>query len=85
MQIRWVNEGNSVGFMPTRYPGDATLQDPQCALSRKTQWNSAGSDFFTGSGQRMFTTDSNDFSLLQTRKIVFEDIAESSDTVSNDV
>lgn len=72
IQVRWVNEGNSIGFMPVRYPGEATISDPQSALARKTDWTDVGDNFYTGSGQRMLTTDTGEFSLLQTRKIVFE-------------
>ncbi len=71
VQIRWNNEGNSVGFMPSRYPGDATLADPQSALARKTDWTDVGGNFYTGSGQRMFSSNENEYSLLQTRSIVF--------------
>lgn len=71
VQIRWVNEGNSIGFMPARYPGEKTLNDPQSALARKTEWADMGGDFYTGSGQRMFATDEGDYSLLQVRKIEF--------------
>ncbi len=77
VQIRWINEGSSIAFMPTRYPGSATLDDPQNALARKTEWSDIGDDFYTGAGQRMFTTDNGDFSLLQTRKIEFLQSAES--------
>lgn len=72
VQIRWNNEGSSIGFMPTRYPGSGTLQDPQNALARKTEWADVGGNFFIGSGQRMFTSSENEYSLLQTRKIVFD-------------
>lgn len=73
VQIRWVNEGNSIGFMPARYPGAATLDDAQSALARKTDWADIGNDFFIGSGQRMLTTDNAEYSLLQSRKIVFNE------------
>lgn len=71
VQIKWVNDGNSIGFMPTRYPGAATLEDPQAALARKTDWADIGGEFFVGAGQRMLTTDAGEYSLLQSRKIVF--------------
>jgi type VI secretion system protein ImpE len=77
VQIRWVNDGNSIGFMPTRYPGAATLADNQNALARKTEWTDIGSEFFTGAGQRMFATDAGDVSLLQAKKIVFTDADQS--------
>lgn len=73
VQIRWVNEGNSIGFMPARYPGASTLDDAGNALARKTEWIDIGGDFHTGAGQRMFTSDSGDFSLLQSRNIVFDE------------
>jgi len=72
VQIKWVNDGNSIGFMPTRYPGEQTLTDPQSALARKTDWTDRGGEFFVGSGQRMLTTDQDEYSLLQSRKIVFD-------------
>ena len=77
VQIRWVNEGNSIGFMPSRYPGLTTLEDPHKALARKTDWTDVGGDCYVGSGQRMLTTDSDDYSLLHTRRIVFNSAAES--------
>ncbi len=72
IQVQWVNSGSSGGFMPTRYPGPATLSDAQSALARKTDWTDIGEGFYTGSGQRMFTTENDEYSLLQTRKIVFD-------------
>ena len=82
VQIRWVNEGSAIGFMPARYPGSATLDDPQNALARKTEWIDIGGEFHTGAGQRMFTTDTGDFSLLQSRKIVFHPLTGSDESVS---
>lgn len=79
VQIRWVNEGDAIGFMPTRYPGSDTLADNQSALARKTAWKDLGNEFFTGIGQRMFTTESGDVSLLQTRKIVFTETVDPAD------
>lgn len=81
VQIRWVNDGNSIGFMPTRYPGADTFADDQNALARKTEFKDIGGDFFTGIGQRMFTTDAGDVSLLQTRKIVFTEAVEPANSV----
>jgi type VI secretion system protein ImpE len=74
VQIQWVNDGSSIGFMPTRYPGTATLADNQNALARKTEWADIGGEFFTGAGQRMFATDDGDVSLLQAKTIIFADI-----------
>ncbi len=73
VQVQWVYSGSSEAFMPTRYPGPATLSDAQRALARrKTDWTDIGEGFYTGSGQRMFTTENDEYSLLQTRKIAFD-------------
>lgn len=74
VQVRWANDGDSVGFMPARYPGSQTLENASNALARLTEWTDIGGEFFTGAGQRMFTTDAGDFSLLQVRRIVFDDV-----------
>jgi type VI secretion system protein ImpE len=73
IQVRWINGGTSIGFMPARYPGSQTLENPYSALARRTEWIDVGDEFFTGAGQRMFTTDTGEYSLLQTRRIVFND------------
>lgn len=72
VQVQWVNDESSTAHMPTRYPGPATVQDVQSALARKTEWTDIGGGFYTGSGQRMFTTENAEYSLLQTRRIVFD-------------
>lgn len=71
VQVRWLNEGNSIGFMPVRYPDSALSDDNAIVLSRKTQWKDIGKEFFIGEGQRMFASDENDHPLLETRRIVF--------------
>lgn len=73
VELTWINEGQSVGFMPTRYPGQKTLQDPHNALARKTEWDDHGHAFYTGSGQRMLSTEAGDFALLQVRDITFDE------------
>ena len=71
-EFKWTNEGSSPGFIPSRYPGKDTLSDDQTALGRKTDWVDLGDDFFTGVGQKMFTTNEADYPILQTRHIVFD-------------
>lgn len=72
VQVKWVNGESSRAYMPTRYPGPATVNDAQSALARKTDWTDIGEGFHTGSGQRVFTTENDEYSILQTRRIVFE-------------
>lgn len=71
--IQWASEGESFVFIPTRYPFSAE-QDDQLALSRKTVWVDHGEDSFAGFGQRLLTTDLNDYSLLDIRDIFFEQV-----------
>lgn len=78
-QFTWRNEGEAVGFVPSRYP-DSTADD-QLALARKTEWHDRGSEFFVGTGQRVFSTDTGDYPILETRRIVINH-EEASDTAA---
>ena len=66
----WANGGDSVGFIPTRYPG-SDAADPELALSRRTEWQTRDSDWFLGLGQRMLATDTGEHAVMDVRKIVF--------------
>jgi type VI secretion system protein ImpE len=65
----WANGGDSVGFVPTRYPG-SDAADPDLALSRRTEWQERDDDWFLGLGQRMFATDAGEHPVMDVRKIV---------------
>ncbi len=75
-EFTWVTEGVSPGFVPARYPaaasGGSNTTDSALALSRKTEWVDLGAEFFTGAGQRLFTTDADDYPLFETREITFD-------------
>jgi type VI secretion system protein ImpE len=62
----FVNGGETVGLIPTRYPGAESDEDGLVRLARKTSWTEDG----IGAGQRMFATDTNEYPLLETRSIV---------------
>jgi type VI secretion system protein ImpE len=62
----FVNGGETVGLIPTRYPGAERDEDGLIRLARKTLWTEDG----IGSGQRMFATDTNEYPLLEMRSIV---------------
>ncbi len=73
VDFKWVNGGTSVGFIPTRYPGSATADDPMLALSRRTEWverGDADDGWALGLGQRMFATDQSEFALMDVRHMV---------------
>ena len=65
----WGNGGQTVGLIPTRYPGTEGCGDDQCLLSRKTSWQALGDEDFAGFGQRLLATDSDDYALLDIRDI----------------
>jgi len=72
--IQWATEGESFVLIPTRYPFSAE-QNAQLALSRKTEWIEKKEGSFIGFGQRLFTTDANDYSLLDVRDVYFEQVS----------
>ena len=66
----WSTQGESYGFIPTRYPGStpgANGGDESLALSRSTAWRENG-DWVTGLGQRMLTTDGDEIAIMDLRR-----------------
>lgn len=68
-QLEFVNGGSSVALVPTRYPGTAGETDGLLRLARRTDWLRLAEPHFRGLGQRVFTTDVDDFGLLQVREL----------------
>lgn len=68
----WANGGQAHGLIPARYPGSEGSGDGMIQLSRKTEWIEASENVFFGLGQRMLTTNSNDFPLFDIRSIKIE-------------
>ncbi len=68
--FEFTNGGESVALIPTRYAGTDMTQ-PSLALAHKTEWNEPQPGFYTGVGQRLFTTDVGDYGLMDIRSIVF--------------
>jgi type VI secretion system protein ImpE len=64
------NGGESVGLIPTRYPGSEEADDAQLALARKTVWKQMDAENYHGLGQRLLTTDADDMPLMDIRSIV---------------
>ncbi|HUW18304.1 MAG TPA: type VI secretion system accessory protein TagJ [Sedimentisphaerales bacterium] len=65
----WVNGGEAAGLIPTRYPGSEASEDNAIRLARKTEWIEQPGELYQGLGQRVFATDSNEFSILEVRQI----------------
>lgn len=69
-QITWSNGGDVVAFIPTRYAGTAAEGDDAQKLARATDWKDLGAETFAGIGQRLLTTDQNDYGLMDLRELV---------------
>jgi type VI secretion system protein ImpE len=67
----WTNGGTAVGFIPTRYPGSEFSEDSAIRMARKTTWQELPGDAFLGLGQRIFATDTDEYPLLEIRRIAF--------------
>ncbi len=71
VHFQWTNDGESVGLMPTRYPGSAAAADPAVRLSQRTEWSGDG-DWALPLGQRMFATDAGELPLMDLRMVTFD-------------
>jgi type VI secretion system protein ImpE len=67
--LQFSNGGEAVALVPTRYPGSELSEDGLLNLARKTEWLEPLPQFYTGLGQRVFTTDAGDFSLMDVRSV----------------
>ena len=66
----WDNNGETVGFVPTRYVGTETRPEAALRLARTTEWQAPEpAAAALGIGQRMLATDSSDVGLLECRLI----------------
>lgn len=72
-QFMWTNGGEAVGLIPSRYPGSEASEDSFIQLARKTEWVEKSTEMYEGLGQRLLTTDADEFSLLDIRKILLDD------------
>jgi type VI secretion system protein ImpE len=78
----WVNGGETVGLVPTRYPGSQLSPDPQIRLARKTVWLEQGSQSVVGTGQRLLATEAGEFPIMDIRMIEFDTGAEAGETAA---
>jgi type VI secretion system protein ImpE len=67
----WTNGGDAVGLIPTRYPNSEASADPAIQLARKTEWTALDDSTFTGLGQRLLSSNENDYALMDIRDISF--------------
>ncbi|MBX3322755.1 MAG: tetratricopeptide repeat protein [Phycisphaeraceae bacterium] len=72
VSLRWVNGGDAMGLIPTRYPGSEIHDDYAIRMSRRTEFVDLGDEMFVVFGQRMWATDVGEFPIMQTRRIEFD-------------
>ena len=66
----WTNGGEAAGFIPVRYSESESSADGAIRMAGKTEWRDAGEGFYFGLGQRMFTTDTDEYPLLETQTVM---------------
>jgi type VI secretion system protein ImpE len=71
-EVTWTNGGKLMVMMPARYPGIEGLSGLGL-MSRRTDWAEVTDEIYEGTGQRVLTTDKNDYSILQVRSIEFDE------------
>ncbi len=71
-QFTWINGGQAIGLIPTRYPGSESSEDEQIVLARKTEWVEREGETWLGLGQRMLSTDADEYPLLDVRSVTFD-------------
>jgi type VI secretion system protein ImpE len=72
VQLIWSNGGGTVGLVPTRYPGSEASDDRAVRMGRKTEWLEPEAGVYLGMGQRMLTTDADDYPLMDVRLIALD-------------
>jgi type VI secretion system protein ImpE len=69
-KFTWTNEGEAVGFIPTRYPGTLATKDPEALLAKKTDWLDLAPDWSVPVGQRVLVTDAEETALMDVRTLM---------------
>jgi len=70
--FEFTNGGDVVGLIPTRYPDTDLAAGDLLALSRQTDWREKSPGEFVGLGQRLLTTDTAEFALMDLRSVTLE-------------
>lgn len=71
-RLQFTNGGEAVAIVPTRYPGSESSADAQLVLARKTSWVEVQPEEYQGLGQRLWTTDTQEYALFDVRAVVLE-------------
>jgi type VI secretion system protein ImpE len=71
-RFTFVNGGETVALVPTRYSETVHCTDEDLLLARRTVWGGLDALAGRGLGQRMFVTDGAEYALMDVREIAFE-------------
>jgi type VI secretion system protein ImpE len=77
-QLTWSNGGSAVGLIPSRYPASDKAEDAMLRLARKTEWQSFPNEHYHGLGQRIWTTDTGEYPLFETRDLLLNTLIDES-------
>ena len=67
--FQFINGGEAVGLVPTRYPGSETSADSAVCLARKTVWDEVSPGSFHGLGQRLLATPAGEHAVMDVRSL----------------
>ena len=67
--LEFTNGGETLALLPTRYAGSQRSGDGLVALARKTIWEETAAGVHQGLGQRILTTDVDEFPIMEVRRI----------------
>jgi type VI secretion system protein ImpE len=67
--LTFANGGETVAFIPTRYPGSEAAPDATVVSARSTVWTEQGPELFVGLGQRVLATDAGEHGLMDVRRV----------------
>ncbi len=81
--FKWANGGESAGLVPSRYPDSTRADDNRVSLARTTVWEERASGFFVGFGQRTLVSNTDEFPLLEVRRIVLGNETDSTAKMAN--
>lgn len=63
------NGGETVGLIPTRYPGSEGAPKPALVMARGTEWTETPGGSYFGLGQRLLATNDAEYALMDVRVI----------------
>jgi type VI secretion system protein ImpE len=69
VEIEFENGGSKSAYVPARYPGSESHLDQQIVRGVKTEWQAIDDRYALGLGQKILTTDSGDFPILECQHI----------------